>query len=228
MTQSGEPQREQPVVAVPAVGSARCSGLVGRVRSLPRRRPKTFFTLMLFATLLLGIWVCRGQILTLILERNNSKLVSLAEATHDLDELTRRLEETYSYLKLRGVDYQAEIERIRARLDTGISRGALAIELQKLLALFGDGHTRVDNLHRYLPAGYLPFSVAATGERVVAFMSDRSGFIADGYPYLRRLDGVDVGDWLKAAEKIVPRGSPQFVRTQAVSNLRAVVFLRNH
>jgi hypothetical protein len=45
------------------------------------------------------------------------------------------------------------------------------------------------------PGGYLSFLVEPEGERFVAFRSDRTGFLADGFPYLTKIDGKDVADW---------------------------------
>ena len=49
------------------------------------------------------------------------------QAQEDLDELEWLLENRYSYLRLKGVDYKSALDSIRSTLGEGISRGALSI-----------------------------------------------------------------------------------------------------
>lgn len=102
------------------------------------------------------------------------------EAEQDLDELEWLLENRYSYLKRLGVDYKAALDSIRCRLGGGMNRGDLGLQLMKFIALFGDGHSCVSDprLGR-LCSGYLPFLVAPSRGGLVAFKTDRSGFVDD-------------------------------------------------
>jgi len=63
--------------------------------------------------------------------------LSRKEAENDLDELEWLLENRYSYLKRRGIDYRSALDTIRSSLGEGISRGAFALQLMKFLALLG-------------------------------------------------------------------------------------------
>ena len=153
--------------------------------------------------------------------------LSRKEAEQDLDELEWLLENRYSYLKRKGVDYKAALDRIRSSLGDGISRGTLALQLMKFMALFGDGHSGVgDPSLKRMCRGFLPFLVAEVDGRLLAFKADHSGFVDDQYPFLRSIDGIDIKIWLEAATQIVPKGSPQFVRHQCIRNLRHIQYLR--
>ena len=152
-------------------------------------------------------------------------VLSRRQAEEDLDELEWHLEHRYSYLKLKNVDYRAALDAVRAGLGEQVSRDAFAVQLMKVLALFGDGHTRVND--RPLPAGYTPFLVGEAEGRLVAFRPDRSGFVDADHPFLKRLDGLDVAKWLQAAARLGPGGSPQALRRQSVENLRYVQYLRH-
>jgi len=153
--------------------------------------------------------------------------LSRKEVKRDLDELEWLLENRYSYLKLKGIDYRAALDSIRSSLGDGISRGTLALQLMKFMALFGDGHSGVGdpNLNR-MCRGFLPFLVAEVDGRLLAFKVDRSGFVDAQYPFLRGIDGIDTKIWLEAATQIVPKGSEQFVRHRSIRNLRYIEYLR--
>jgi hypothetical protein len=158
--------------------------------------------------------------------RRGASLLSRSQAEEDLAELRKLLEERYSYLTRRGVDYRTELDEILRRVGQAQPPDAFAVEVQKLLARFGDGHAGVEDLTRHLPPGYLPFLVADAKGGVVAFQSDRSGFVDEERPFLKAIDGAGVERWIETAARIVPQGSPAFVRRNAVRNLRFVAFLR--
>ncbi len=146
----------------------------------------------------------------------------------DLEQLEQLIDERYAYRALRDVDVSALIAEARERLGTESVRVAdLGLAVERMLAAFGDGHTRVANARSFFARGYLPFLVAETADGLVALQADRSGFVAAEHPYLVALDGVPVDQWLDAARPFVAQSSPQFVRRHTVRMLRFVQFLRS-
>src|SRR5262249_26268853 len=84
-----------------------------------------------------------------------------------------------------------------------------------------DGHSELLGLD--LPSkGFLPFLIEPEGDRFIAFLPDRSAFLADDFPYVESLDGKDLPVWCEAAAVLVPKGSPQFVRRQCRRQLRSI------
>lgn len=155
--------------------------------------------------------------------------LSRKQAAQDLDELEWLLENRYSYLRLKGVDYKAALDSIRSSLSDGISRSDFGYQLTKFIALFGDGHSRVASSTVRLVSlcsGYLPFLVEESSRRLVAFKPDRSGFVDPDFPFLRAMDALPVSAWLKEAGQWVARGSPQFLRCHTIRNLRYVECIR--
>jgi hypothetical protein len=151
------------------------------------------------------------------------------DTERDLDELEWLLENRYSYLKLKGVDYQIALDAVRSSLSSDISRSAFGYQLSKFIALFGDGHSLVASSSvrlNSLCSGFLPFLVEESAGRLVAFKPDRSDFVDPKFPFLRAFDGVSMDKWLEAAELTVAKGSPQFVRYNTIRNLRYVEVLR--
>jgi C-terminal processing protease CtpA/Prc len=161
-----------------------------------------------------------------LLKRVAAADLSRQQAEEDLDQLEYDLESYYAYLRRKGVDYRAALDAVRNGLGEGISRADLTIQLAKVLALFGDGHSGVSGLERALPAEYAPFLVGDAEGQLVAFRPDRTGFLDPDYPFLRKLDGIEVERWLEAARRIVPAGSSQLVRHMSIRHLRYVGYLR--
>lgn len=133
--------------------------------------------------------------------------------------------ERWSYAKANGVDFVATIATLRERVTAGIDDQEFGLELQKIVALGIDGHAEVDGVS-LRSREFLPFLVEPCGERFVAFRPDRSALVDAKYPYVARIDGRDLEEWLEAARAYSPRGSPQYVRRQCLRTLRDLGFLR--
>jgi len=55
---------------------------------------------------------------------------------------------------------------------------------------------------------------------VVAFLPDRSGFANPKAPFVTKLDGLSIDDWINVVRPDIPDGSPQMVRRRALRGLR--------
>ena len=153
--------------------------------------------------------------------------LSREEVEADLDELEWLLEHRYAYLTRNAVDYRAALDSIRCSVGTGIRRGTLALQLRKLLALFGDGHTGVaDPPMARLCSKFLPFLPQEAQGRLLAIDAARSELLDAEHPFLLRIDGVEVEQWLQAASQTVARGSAHYVRRASIGRLRDVEYLR--
>lgn len=153
--------------------------------------------------------------------------LSREQAERDLLALGEVMRLHHSYYRLKGVDAERLLDEIRSRLSDPVRRDAFALEVMKFLARFGDGHTRVDeNPNGILPRGYLPFLVAASGKRIVAFQADRSSLVDPDHPYLLKMDGRPIEEWVEAAAVLATDGSPQFRRFQSIRNLRFLQWVR--
>jgi hypothetical protein len=142
-----------------------------------------------------------------------------------LDDLKAALDGRWSYRHASGADFDAAIAALRKKVDGGIPPDEFGVELQKIIALGIDGHARVSG-YRLPPGRFLPFRVEAVGERLVACDWGRRAFLADGFPYLTKIDGKGVADWAAAAAALVPKGSPQYVRHHSLRHLRDLDYLR--
>jgi hypothetical protein len=150
------------------------------------------------------------------------------QAEADLDQLEWILEHEYSYRSLRGVDLPGALDAVRCGLGEGIERNQLALQVAKVLALFGDGHTRLRSGTRdLLLPGSAPLRVRALGARLAVFDPEGVRLLESEHPWLDSLDGVPVARWLAAAESLVARGTPDFVRRHAARLLPYLAWLRH-
>ncbi|MHC4552533.1 MAG: S41 family peptidase [Planctomycetota bacterium] len=139
----------------------------------------------------------------------------------DLDEFEWYLENCYSYLHRVDVDYKAALDAIRFSVKGRIKRSQFAWKINKLIALFGDGHSRVkDPAMKWLGKQHLPFLIEEYRGRYFAFKEDRSGFVDPGCPFITKIQGLPVSQWLQAAKESVPDASEQFVNIHSIRNTR--------
>ena len=190
-----------------------------RVKALDSREVRTLKNVAMTEANRRAIWRARN-------ERRRAP-PSRADGLADLEQLRVLLETRYSYFKRKKVDVPAAFDAIRSRLADPLDRNAFALEVQKLIALFGDGHSGIEgSLGSLAPGGTAPFLVGEVDGRWVAFKGDRTGYLDADHPYIEALDGIPVQKWLDAAAKIVPAGSPQFVRRLSARHLRYLAYLR--
>ncbi|MEQ8765306.1 MAG: S41 family peptidase [Planctomycetota bacterium] len=153
--------------------------------------------------------------------------LSAEQVFEDLDQLEWLIESTHSYAHLRGIDIAAALDTIRAEAKQGMSTNALALALHRFIGSLGDGHARVDeSLDRVLGGQYAPFLLGDVEEGLVAFRPDRSGFLDDERPYVRKIDGRPVDRWIEAGASLGRRGSAQFERRHGLRAIRHLDYCR--
>jgi len=146
-------------------------------------------------------------------------------AASALDTFKVAIDERWSYRYAKDANFDAAIGDLRKRIDGGISLNEFGIELQKIIALGVDGHARVAGYE--LPSGgRLPFLIEPEGERFVAFDPGRRAFLAEGFPFLTKIDRKGVAQWCEAASVLVSKGSPQYIRYRCLGQLREFDYWR--
>ncbi len=143
-----------------------------------------------------------------------------------VDDFQKALEERWAYLVPSDFDHRKLLDGIRTQIDSGLKSDQLPVELQKVIARGIDGHAGVVEVERYFPLGFLPVLLEPKGDQIVAILPDRSGFVRNTSPYLHEIDGKPIAEWIKAAAVFSPKGSPQYVRRDALRMLRFLQFMR--
>lgn len=132
-----------------------------------------------------------------------------------LDSFKAALNTRWSYRYANKADYDKPIESLRLKIKKGISIDELGAEIEKILALGIDGHSRIRGYK--WPAGFcLPFLIEAEGNRFIAINPGRKSFLSNGFPYITKIDGKPITEWYTKAAARVPKGSPQWVRHRSI------------
>jgi hypothetical protein len=155
-----------------------------------------------------------------------SKRLTASQARADLDQLQELLEQRFAYATRFDVDFVDRIARLKKHAASGIDANTFALQLRRLIATFGDGHSRVRGWATFLPQRHLPFAVDVAEDRLVALRADRSDLLDPKRPFIHQIDGLDVSTWLGASAALVAKGSPQFIRRGAVDVLHYIQFVR--
>lgn len=158
-------------------------------------------------------------------ERLLAPAVTADEVADDLDQLEWALEDRFSYLERTGIDYRGALDAIRIAARDGAFVVRLQLQLGKLMALFGDGHTRVRGLGDALPLGAASFLLTETAGGIACVRPDRSDFLDPRHPYLVAIEGVDVERWIETAKCLSANYAPAFARHVAIDRLADVVWV---
>ena len=152
--------------------------------------------------------------------------LTAAQVNEDLDFFEQRLRGQFAYLQANHVDLKAAVDAVREKGRNGMTGRMLALELQKIMSKFIDGHASVRGWVAE-PSGALPFLLEQTGEDAVAVKGDRSSLVASDYPYISRIDGKTLAEWSQHLSSLFAEGSPQFVQYQTCRHLRSIQFCRS-
>lgn len=139
------------------------------------------------------------------------------DVREDLAFLRKALEERFAYLDYGKADFAPAPKR-------GMARSDFALEVQKAMARFIDGHADVSGLPR--GEAFLPFLVESVQGRFVAFRPDRRGFVEDGLPWIESIDGRAMDEWVRKLGVVVPKGSPSYTTRNALRWLREIDLCR--
>ncbi len=155
----------------------------------------------------------------------SGRSLSRAELEADLDQLEWLIEHRFAYRDLAGVDWRAALDAVRLGASEGAEVDAFALQLARLLALFGDGHTRVRGRADWTPEGYLPLQPVASEGRVLALAPEAAGLLDALHPVLARIDGLPLERWLESASLFAPRGNSRAALdwVPAIALLRATL-----
>ena len=140
-----------------------------------------------------------------------------------VDAFAQALDERWAYYKANDANFETSIIKLRKSAHQ-LSSNQLGIELQKIVALGIDGHAGVRGYS--LPGKFLPFLIAPSSDKYVAFKPDRSGFLSEGFPFITAIDGQQLNVWINAAKPMVSNGSPQYVQNNCLRHLRSIEYFR--
>ncbi len=149
----------------------------------------------------------------------DARKLSKEKLLADVDDLELIIENCYAYADRRGANWRGALDALRISLTEDIPREVFAHRIARVLTVFGDPHSRLDE--RTLGRGMQVRFVMAGG-RLAALKTDRSGLLEAGYPWVTSINDRPAAEWLAAAELLVPQASPQYRRLLALEQLSDV------
>ncbi len=148
-------------------------------------------------------------------------MLTRAQMLSDVDDLELILENCYSYLERRGVDYRAALDALRVSISTDLPSSVFQHRVGRLMTIFGDLHSSAS----VQSEPRLPLRFVMDGERIAVLAYDRSALLDPAHPYLSAINGKPVEEWLAAAEQVVTQSSPQQRRMLALEQLRRLAMV---
>ena len=140
---------------------------------------------------------------------------------NDLKAFQTQLEKQFAYLHANDVDLEKAVNQIRAKHPDGIALSQLSDELRKVMALFIDGHSRVRGPKKRT-ANNLPFLIEPIGDRYVAFHADRTRLFNKEYPFITKIDGVEIEKLGSKFDSTIQQVSSQNLTRQRLRELRDI------
>ncbi|HWB02762.1 MAG TPA: S41 family peptidase [Verrucomicrobiales bacterium] len=149
-------------------------------------------------------------------DSKKSDLVSRKKLLADIDDLELLLENCYAGLERRSANYRGALDALRASITADLPVSVFRHRLWRALTVFGDPQIWVKDrpMPQRIPALFMMY-----GEQVAAVTPDHTQFVVPDFPYLTEIKGRPVGDWIAAAERIVPRASAVSHRLWALRQL---------
>ena len=143
--------------------------------------------------------------------------VPRAMAVEDLESLEYEIKNNFSYADLKGINYPIVIDAIIADIKNGISKRDLGIQIKRLLALFGDGHSRVSRSMLKLDSLFLPFTIQKLEDKYIALTENK--LYDTDYPEIITIDRFAIDSLKEKAGEMVAKGSPQFYENNCLTYL---------
>lgn len=150
--------------------------------------------------------------------------ISKELAEQDLESLEYYIKNNFSYADLRNVDYKQLIDVLIADLQNGISKRDLGTQIKRVLALFGDGHSRVSRSKLDIDSYFLPFSIKKINGKFIALSKEK--LFNKDFPELVSIDGFDIQFLQNKAEKLATKGTEQLYESQSLQYLSYYGFLQ--
>ncbi len=153
-------------------------------------------------------------------------LLIRAQYLADLGAFEMRLEDQSSYLTLTDFDYRREIATLRENANETVRTEEFSRQLSRIIAKLGDAHAGVSTEFHSPLSRYLPFVLADTDTGIVALADESNTLLDTAHPYIVKLDGIALDDWLAAADQYVNQASLQLQRRRGLKELRLISVLR--
>lgn len=150
--------------------------------------------------------------------------ISPEQLQSDLLQFVSHVQTHFAYSFFDQPNYQNDLQKLKSKIQKPMTKFELAVELQKLLAIFPDSHAQISGYEK--PKGNLPFLIDASQNGFVVYTENRESFWDNNFPFLQSLDGWSIEEWQKRLEPFLPRGSAAYRQYETLRWLRSLNFVR--
>ncbi len=152
-----------------------------------------------------------------LFSNSQNKKLSREEVLQDLQVFKKALDDQSSYVYLNGYDFNADFDSYKKTLKDSVKLEDFGHFLSKTIGKIGDRHAYVKDFEPR-DSIFLPFIYAPDGNKVVVLERNRDKkleTLSSAFPYLKKVDGIAIADFLKAAapEEATAPGRAFFARS---------------
>ena len=149
------------------------------------------------------------------------------QITEDIEFLTKILNEKSSYVYLNGYDFNTDFENYLKTLSDSTRLENFGMFITITLAKIGDRHSSLNGIRGYnlKESLFLPFIYAPVNDRVVVLNKNQNKeleILNPKFPYLKKIDGIDIYDFLQKTRPEDIKAPQQTYFTYAVRDIRDI------
>jgi serine/threonine protein kinase len=145
-----------------------------------------------------------------LMKAHKNRTMDSEEFQEDVREFQKNLEGRFAYLRANQVDLEQLCTDLIKRFPNGLRPSQLAGELDTIMASFIDGHASVSHNSEEGTPQRMPFLIEPIGDRFVAFFDNRESFVDSEFPYITKIDGLPIRQFIEPFGARVAQGSPQY------------------
>jgi len=170
-------------------------------------------------TILFGLFAINSQ------AQNN--WLTKKQITEDIEFLTKTLNEKSSYAYLNGYDFNNDFENYVKTLEDSIRLEDFGMFITNTLAKIGDRHSSLNTIRGYdlNESLFLPFVYAPVKAKVVVLNFNKSKeleILNPKFPYLKKIDGINIVDFLQKTRPEDIKAPKETHFTLAVRDIRDI------
>lgn len=149
------------------------------------------------------------------------------QITEDIGFLTKTLNEKSSYAYLNGFDFNNEFENYLKTIKDSTQLEDFGMFITNTLAKIGDRHSSLNRIRGYdlNESLFLPFIYAPMEDKVIVLNKNQNKeleILNSKFPYLKKIDGIDIKDFLKKTRPEDIKAPKETYFTYAVRDIRDI------
>lgn len=149
------------------------------------------------------------------------------QITEDIEFLTKTLNEKSSYAYLNGFDFNNDFENYLKTIKDSTRLEDFGMFITNTLAKIGDRHSSLNTIRGYdlNESLFLPFIYAPVDDKVIVLNKNQNKeleILNPKFPYLKKIDGIDIKDFLKKTRPEDIKAPKETHFTYAVRDIRDI------